>query len=63
MLLVLLLWEGFPGLMLVVDIYHCALLLLRIVVAQDNLVKLFRYIYMECSPQSDVLLLSQTIKH
>lgn len=49
--------------MLVADIYHCALLLLCIVVPQDNLVKLFSYIYMVYSPQSDVLRLSQTIKH
>lgn len=48
----LLLWEGLPVLMLVVDIYCSVPLLPHIVVLQHSLVKLFRCIYTVSPPQN-----------
>lgn len=50
-------------LMLVVDIHHSGLSLLRVVVLRHHIVKLFRCVYTMCPPQYAAESLSQMIKH
>lgn len=56
---VLLLWEGLPMLLLVVDIYYRVSLPLHVVVPRHNLVKVFR-LYIQCLLHR---MLHQYIKH